>query len=98
MAVLVELGLKGAPVGACLRGTVFGLVDVAGEVFGDDGEVYAARRWEVGENAVRGCQACDPGAEDDDVEFGLHVVWSESTVWMFKVTNCLRGGQSSYRD
>lgn len=98
MAVLVELRLKGAPVGACLRGAVFGLVDVAGEMFGDEGEVYAFGGREVGENAVRGGQAGDPGAEDDDIQFGWHVVWSESVVWMFKVTNCFRGAQSLYRD
>ena len=78
MAVLVKLGLKGAPVGACLRGAIFGLVDVAGEVFRDDGEVYAFGGREVGENAVRGGQACDPGAEYDYVEFGWHVIWFAS--------------------
>lgn len=89
MAVLVELRLKGAPVGACLWGAVFDLVDIAGEVFGDDGEVYAQRRREVGENAVRGGQACDPGAEDDDVEFGWH---SLSLLSGFQSDNLLTRG------
>ena len=72
MAELVELRFKGPPVGACLRGAVFGLVDVAGKVFGDDSEVDFGGR-EFGENAVCGSQACDAGAEDDDIEFRWHV-------------------------